>query len=375
MKNFLQILLLFIIISCKSEKQKQFEQEIVGEWNYVKDVEINRQKSEDIEEPPSPFFANIGGFIFKNDGTLIDKIGFFDFDEKKYREERRVKFIGDSTQYKIDDESLKILNPISKTWNNFKIISITKDTLTLQKHKNYYIKYQKTNFKLNPNETFDKISISSSGCYGTCPIMSIEFDKNGEVYYLGEKYNLIDGFYVSKIGNSEYMSIENSFKKSNISQLKNSYSARVTDLNTITVTFFKDNKIVKTVSDYGNQAPAEFIMAYKKAIYIYQKQNLNPIKSIEDLPNSTTFSIDKANKHIFLSESEKFILLNEIRKGKKVSLNINPIYKLTFYNEDDYETEKQIYSDGRYFKSGNTTYDIGYNFIKTSNLENREEPY
>lgn len=354
---------------------KAIWKKIIGEWNYVKEVEINNQENKDVEEPPSPFFANLGGYIFTNNGTVIDKIGFFDFDDEKSREKQRTRYIGDSTQYKIDDDSLKVLNPINKSWNSFKIVSITQDTLTLQKHKGYYIKYEKTNFKLNPNETFDKIIISSSGCYGTCPIMNIEFNKNGNVSYLGEKYNLIDGFYVSKINISEFKSLENSFKKSNISQLKNSYSARVTDLSTITVTFIKNNKIVKTISDYGSQAPAEFIMAYRKAIYLYQKLKLVKINSIKSFPNSTTFSIDKPNKHISLSQSEKFSLLNEIRNGKKVQSNVKPIYKLIFYNEDDYETENLIHTDGRYFKSENTIIDIGYNFIKYNELENRKELY
>ena len=376
MKITLQILfLLLVIISCKSEKQKQFEKEIIGEWNYVKEQAINKQKENEYEEPPSPFFANLGGFNFKNNGYVIDKIGFFNFDENKSREERRIRYIGDSTKYKINDDSLKILDPITKSWNNYKIISINSDSLTLQKHKGYYIKYFKADYKLNPKETYDKIIISSSGCYGTCPIMDIEFNKNGEVYYLGEKYNLINGSYISKISESEYNSIEKAFKKSNILKLNNHYSAPITDLNTVTVTFVKNNKIVKTISDYASQAPSEFIMAYRKAMYAYQKMKLEKLNPIVAFPNSTTFSIDKKNTHIFLSQSEKFLLLNEIRKGKIVSKEINPKYKLTFYNEDDFETGNIIYSDGRYFKSDKNTYDIGYNFIEENQIVNRTEPY
>ena len=376
MKVTIQILaFVLILISCKSEKQKRYEKEIIGEWNYVKDIEVNKQENKDYDEPPPPFFANLGGFIFEKDGTLIDKIGFFDFDEKKSREDRKIRYIGDSTNYTINNDSLKILNPVNKKWSNYKIISISQDTLTLQKHSNYYIKYEKAKFKIDKDEKFDKIVISSSGCYGTCAIMSIEFNKNGEVYYLGEKYNLVNGSFTSKIKDFEYKIIENSFIKSNISELNSRYSAPVTDLNTISVTFFRDKKIIKTISDYGGQAPAEFIMAYRKAMYYYQKLHLNKIKLANDLPQDATFSIDKGNKHIFLSDSDRFLLFNLLQNGKKVSSNFNPIYKLTFYNENNYETENVIYSDGRFFKTSKSTYDIGYNFIKSSNLEDRDEPF
>lgn len=223
MKTIFQIsLLLIILVSCKSEKQKQFEKDIVGEWNYAKQVESKKHvdDSQIIEEPPSLFFANLGGFIFNDKGTVIDKKGFFDFNEGKSREERKVTYKGDSTNYKLDNDSLKILDPINNSWNNYKIISITKDTLTLQKHDGYYLKYFKPKYELNANETFDKIIISSSGCYGTCAINNIEFNENGEVFYFGEEYYTINGFYKSTISNAEYKKIENSFKKPILTNLK-----------------------------------------------------------------------------------------------------------------------------------------------------------
>lgn len=365
-----------MITSCKSEKQKRFEKEIIGEWNYVKEQAISKQKENESEEPSSPFFKTLGGFIFKENGNVIDKEGFFYFYENKTREERIVKYIGDLTQYKINDDSLKILDPINKSWNNYKIISINSDSLIIQKHKDYHIKYIKTNYKLNPKETYDKIIISSSGCFGTCPIMNIEFNRNGKVYYLGENYNLINGFYTSKISNSEYNSIENSFKKSNLLKLNNHYSIPITDLNTITVTFVKNNKIFKTVCDYAGQAPNEFIMAYRKAMYSYQKMKLEKDKQSVRLPNSMLFSINKRNTQLFLLQSEKFLLLNEIRNGNIVSKEFNPIYKLTFYDEDIFESENIIYSDGRYFRFDKYIYDIGYNFMEQNQIENRtESPY
>lgn len=375
MKTFYQIFLLIIIlVSCKSEKQKQFENEIVGEWNFTKEVELETNNKKDYEQPPSPFLRNLGGFIFKDNGTLIDKVGFFDFDEGKSREERRILYKGDSTNYKITDDSLKIFDPIEKSWNKYKIISVTNDTLTLQKNQGYYLKYYKQTYKPKPNETFDKIIISSSGCYGTCAIMSVEFNKNGKVFYLGEKYNTVNGFYTSNISNFEYEKIENSFKKANIMKLKNSYSDSVSDSNTITVTFVKDNKIVKTISDYASQAPPELIMAYRKAMFNYQKLQLSKIDTDKGFAYSTSFTMDRSKKHIFLSQSESFLLLNEILNGRMVKVDFKGKYKMTFYDGIDLETEFIIDTDGRFYKYENQVYDIGYNFIEINNLEKRTSP-
>ncbi|MNK44135.1 hypothetical protein D3C87_628580 [compost metagenome] len=376
MKTFYQILLLTVIlVSCKSEKQKQFEKNILGEWNFVKNVELKQESTKQIiEEPPSPFLRNLGGFIFKSNGTLIDKVGFFDFDEGKSREERRIFYKGDSTKYEIADDSLKIFNPIEKSWNKYKLISISNDTLTLQKNQDYYLKYYKPTYKPNPNETFDKIIISSSGCYGTCPIMSIEFNKNGKVFYLGEKYNTVNGFYTSTISKLEYEKIENSFKKANIMKLKKSYSTHITDSNTITITFVKNNKIIKTVSDYASQAPSELIMAYRKAIFKYQKIRLSKIDTNKGFAYSTSFTMDGSKKHIFLSQSESFLLLNEILNGRMVKVDFNGKYKMTFYDGINLETEFIIDTDGRFYKYQNQVYDIGYNFIEINNLEKRTSP-
>ena len=376
MKKVLHIsLLLLILVSCKSEKQKQFENNIIGEWNLDKQVELKKpvQDSEIVEEPPSPFYANLGGFIFKDNGTVIDKVGFFDFNEGKSREERKITYKGDSTNYKLDNDSLKILDPINNSWSNYKIISITNDTLKLQKHNGYYLIYFKPKYELNADETFDKIIISSSGCYGTCAINNIEFNENGEVFYFGEEYNTINGFYKSTISNSEYKKIENSFKKANINKLENNYSVRVTDLNTVTTTFVRNNKIIKTISDYGTQAPAELVMAYRKALYKYQNLKLSEFKNENDFPISTMFRLHKRKKLLFLTDSERFLLLNEILNAKQVQLNFKENCNLTIFEDDDKEIT--IKTDGRFFKYGTKIYDIGYNFIEINNLENRDENY
>lgn len=144
-------------------------------------------------------------------------------------------------------------------------------------------------------------------------------------------------------------------------------------MNTITITFVKNDKITKTISDYGSQAPSELIMAYRKASYKYQNLRLSEFKEKNDFPLSTMFSIYKRKKLFYLTDSERFLLLNEILNAKQVQSNFKENYNLTIFEDDDKNIV--IKTDGRFFKYGTKIYDIGYNFIEINNLENRDETY
>ena len=136
----------------------------------------------------------------------------------------------------------------------------------------------------------------------------------------------------------------------------------------------KNNKIVKTISDYASQAPPELIMAYRKAMFNYQKLQLSKIDTDKGFAYSTSFTMDRSKKHIFLSQSESFLLLNEILNGRMVKVDFKGKYKMTFYDGIDLETEFIIDTDGRFYKYQNQVYDIGYNFIEINNLEKRNSP-
>lgn len=83
-------------------------------------------------------------------------------------------------------------------------------------------------------DTFYKIVISSSGCYGICPVSSILIDKSGEIIFEGEYYTTNIGLYKSKISKVKFDEIIESFQKANWINLKNSYEASHTDDESIT---------------------------------------------------------------------------------------------------------------------------------------------
>lgn len=366
-KNTIFILTILALFSCKSEKEQQLEKDIVGEWTYIRTLDIRKPNANDeLLPPPPPFRRNTSGYIFNEDKSCENKLGYYKRIEGNEREERKIIYLGNKTKYKIEYDSLKIFNLLDNSWQSQKIFSITNDTLTIQTSDSLFAKYVRIKYQLKPNETYDKIIVSSSGCYGACPILDISIDKNGNVIYLGKRYNTQNGFFTSKISKVEYQNIETNFKKAEIKNLKDSYQANRTDDETVTITFVKNDKIVKSITDYGRQAPAELIWAYSPVRFLYQQINLKPLKpEITNFPK-WSISFETNQKICNLTKSESFYLLTEIFKGKEVVQKFDSKYKIEFWNDND--KKEILFTDGRIFKFTNKTIDIGYNFLTENNL-------
>jgi hypothetical protein len=358
----------FILYSCQTHNDKQFKKDIIGEWTYIRTDDQRKQiKSNTLKPiPPSVFGNHIPGYIFSENNNCENKSGYFNSIDAINREDRKTIFLGNKTSYKIENDSLKILNLVDKTWENQKIYSIIGDTLTVEMGDSLYVKYAKSRYKINPNEKYDKIIVSSSGCYGSCPIANISIDKKGNVFYFGQSYNTQNGFFKSKITENQFQEIEARFKKANIQNLEDNYEADWTDDETITITFIKNHKIVKTISDYGRKSPINLIWAYTPVRFLYQQIKLTPLANEKVLLSNWAISFTTNHQVCNLTKSEAFYLFTEIHKGKQTAQNFANTYKIEFWNN---ENKKEIlYSDGRFFKLKNKTIDLGYNFLTENNL-------
>lgn len=367
-KLLITILTILTLLSCKKIKDQQLEKDIVGEWTFVKIVD-NSKTNTDSETLPSPLGNTRIGYIFNQNNTCENKLGYFKRINGKTRIDRKIIYLGNETQFKIEDDSLKIFDLSNSTWNSKKILSILGDTLTMQISDSVFSKYARAKYKINPNEHYDKILVSSSGCYGTCPISDISIDKNGKVFYFGERYNTQNGFFTSNIAKEEFRNLELAFKKVDISNLKDSYQSDWTDDETVTITFVKDGKIVKSITDYGREAPIELIWAYTPFRYLYQQIKLEPFKNDKQIFSKWGISFETSHQICTLTKSEGFYLLSEIYEGKEVIQNFKKKYKLEVWNNND---KKEIaFTDGRIFKFKEKTIDIGYNFLTVNNLNTK----
>ncbi len=363
MKNYKYIfLLLLTLISCEKKSTNNYGNKIIGEWIFEKENPVRKN-----------YFHNDFSYSFDKNGNCESKPGYFDTKEKTEKEERKTMFYGTKTKYKIEDDSLYIFNLVTKKWNASKIVGVNSKTLKLSFDKNIILEFSKLNHKENKNEKFDKIIISKSPCFGSCPINDIEINKNGNVNYSGSHYNSKNGFFKSKISSNQFNEIELSLKKTNYLNLENKYTAEWTDDQEVSVTFVKDNKIIKSITDYGRQSPKIFRINIEPLTYLYQKLKLTESKTAKDFQNIRYYRFEKGNQIISLTSSEVFYLFNLFDNSKTTNKRFKTEYVTNY--DTDFEVSR-IETDGRFFKifsknKSPITFDLGFNFIERNELSKR----
>lgn len=371
---YLLPILLLIMISCKNERQEKLEKDIIGEWKFIKEIDSS-VTNESIPEIPFRIFF-MSDFSCEAGGKYKEKSGFWEVIEDTTKFAGRMnKYCGWDSEYRIKNDSLSVLDQCSGKWRRSKIYTLDNEKLIYQMGEKHYCLFEKRKYKIDPREKYDQIIVSSSGCYGSCPIANISIAANGKVTYEGSAYNLKNGNYNAKITPQKYLELEKEFKRAGIDTLKTNYSAGWTDDQTITATFIRNGRIYKTVYDYGFQAPSEFIAACNQARFLYQHIQLEkftlPIPELRE----GYIGFETSNTSLDLMRSEQFYLVTELEKAKPVS-NISFKSKFTL-QYGNYEHKKFIETDGRYYKfppgEGGKTLDLGYNFIDRNGLEKRFE--
>lgn len=109
-------------------------------------------------------------------------------------------------------------------------------------------------FELNKrpdNLRIQRISFSTSGCYGTCPIFEITINADRNAKYNAKKFNKPDGTFTGTVTATEYDQLVKVINYLGISTLKNGYAVGWTDDQTATVTIVYNRGKKKTIRDYG----------------------------------------------------------------------------------------------------------------------------
>ena len=360
--------LLLTLIGCSTKKENPNSKKIIGEWTFSRTV-LKKMSSDSLDVPP--FIStqrNTKGYIFLENGLCINKLGYF----KPYQgneKDNYLNYFGNKTKYVIEKDTLKVFGLINNSWESQRIYSLGNDTLKFLNSDSSLSEYIRSHYKIDQYEKYDKIILSSSGCYGECPVMNISIDKDGRITYYGQRFNKINGLYSSKITKQEFKQIEIEFKKAGIMNLKDLYQAYWTDDESIYITFIKGNKIVKSIHDYGGQSPKELIWAYTPLRYLYQRVKLSPIQFQKSNLLNSHFRFENQKSLCSLSKSEGFFLATELLKGKIASSKFASKYTLVL-EDNDYKVIK-IRTDGRYYEFNKEVFDLGYNFIDVNKLERR----
>lgn len=350
MKNYFYLLLLLFVSCNDTQKNRKFEQYILGSW-----IEVVERDS-----ILPPISNTLLGYDFFEEGKCNVLPGFLKY-SKDYSE---AEFYGTATKYKLDGDNIQIFDLTNGKWTSFRVNKLSSDSLEITNEKYGNKTFVKRVYPERNNDDFDEIVFSASPCYGSCPVNSIYINKTGEVSYLGDYFNKDNGYYSAKIYPEKFNEIENRFKKADFLNLKNSYSNPVTDLSETSIVFVKHGKIIKSITDYGAYGPDELVWAYNPLVYISQQLKLTS----RDTTNyfGLSYLEAKRSKDILkFSEAESYYLSILLEKGKYTDKIIDKIYMLTSINSDI----SIIYTDGQiytiYYKNGTAkTIDIGYNFLE-----------
>lgn len=360
----------------RKEADKQLREIISGDWEII--IE-NGNSTNNIPPPP---LANLPQGMTISTDSIEFYLGFYKEDRDSITGKRTRLYLGNLVPYKTENDSIIIKNPVTDNWEfKWRFVSRKNDTLKLAINDTITIQYKKLSYNLDTLPDFDQIIYSSSGCYGSCPIIDISISKEGIVLFQGEGYVKSLGFYSGNLDIKTKNYIFNKFRRANPLKLQDDYSVGHTDDQSLTTTYIQNGKIVKTIHDYGMVAPAELIWAYIPISNIHNSLELDSIPNDEPFyPKLHYFTFKKDNLILPLEKSESFFLWTELKKSKQTDVNFKSKYKLTFsgnytyWGPDPNEARhhkyeiKSVTTDGQFFRfefknEQSITYDLEYNFI------------
>lgn len=118
----------------------------------------------------------------------------------------------------------------------------------------------------NPHPTPNKInrvSFSSSGCYGFCPIFCLEILKDRQAIYNAILYNDSTGNFIGKINKNDFQGLSDLLSYLEINSLKNRYSVPSTDQPSAWLNIYFDDGTSKEIFDYGMVGTLGLKILYK----------------------------------------------------------------------------------------------------------------
>lgn len=308
--------------------------------------------------------------IFKNKQCKIYP-GFYDY---KFFDWVQINYLGNTTSYKIDSNSVKIYNLVKHQWDELKIKKLSRDSMILNYPTNIEYLYIKSTNKEKFNQTFDEIILlnESIGRYRTDYKIILSKNSNAQI----QAYNYND----KSIGKNNCIieskltdSIFSLFNHVNITSLRNEYSP--VDENNFnydskqrtTVAFVKNNNVIKEVQIIDDSGPVELHLAYEpiRSIFNLNRSECKPTMDNEIYANFTRSIYTRDEKKYYdLLETESYLIQLKINNAKETKGRIKDIYK--------FKSDLQfIFSDGRFIRKEGSEkiYDVGYQFIDSTRLK------
>jgi hypothetical protein len=381
MKKSLSIFVLILLFSC----QKKESNPNIGNWYFDQIVDYDSTKIKFPKIILEAEFAPYYNFEILNDSVLDYKQGFYYTitnkvwnGNERHHFLRSYYFLGSKTKYKIDKSNILFFDKTSKDWDTIRIKKISNDTMIVQGYENAFYRLIKKQNNHFDDKSYDAITVDRSPCFGSCPFNSTYLDRNGNFFFKAYSSNTQIKNSYSKLDSSQVKYYFNLFDKIPIFDLKDNYSIQATDGQTNTISFFKNGKIVKTISCYM-KTPIDLQKAYSELSYAYQNVRVEDDFEFLFMEKVNLFSFETSNSEFRLKESESFFLEVALRNGKQVKTEMNSNYNLKFSDWNEVSDVLKITTDGRFYQimmkdKTIKTIDIGNNFIEKNPIikKNRE---
>jgi hypothetical protein len=207
MKILFKLLLIGLVFSsCENSNEKDCVIcELQGDWIGEEDEGIMIIYQNKIVEDQPWLIKYLEPFRIQENEIIIDSIRF-----RKSEGIRKYRF---DIRYKIDyfaDDTLRLIK--------YGIADSTEKKVIRLERLNSLYQYD-----------FKKLSISSSPCYGSCPVFQIEIDSIGNVKFQSGIFTNAEGNYLGKIDKDKLDLIQTQIDKVDWDELDKSYWTETTD--------------------------------------------------------------------------------------------------------------------------------------------------
>lgn len=360
--------------------------DLTGEWKLI---QVSHLDNTDFSTLPAPMSWLIPSTLIFHPDSTVETQDIYWGQTLLANGNALVTFYGLATPYRITQpDSLNFFDPTNSTWRrDTRIHRLTTDSLVL--HASHMAgTYKRITYLADTMPAFDAIVVSSSGCYGSCPVSNIILKSDGSVVFFGERYTSANGFFTAAISKERYLRLQRNFQKADIKNINTDFRTDSPNDKRITCTFIKDGKIYKSISDYGERGPGDFVWAYTHLLFMpgslkFQRMDPAELPFYRELHY---FCFIQGKKICPLSQSESFLLWDYLRQGTIVNQRATRQFKLGFernhtFGTPVWESEAElkekpvsqqrvtsIETDGRlytFFMKGQppVTIDIGFNFF------------
>ena len=132
---------------------------------------------------------------------------------------------------------------------------------------------QKTTTKMATEESVNKyeggdtlISWSNGGCFGRCPIFTLDITDDGLMYYDGQRFVKKEGKHELQLSEKEFINLKSIFENAGFTTLDSTYLSEIVDVSTTRISYQghqvlcrgEEPMVYKAVKKYLNQIIIEY---------------------------------------------------------------------------------------------------------------------